>query len=145
MSPLTIPHLFPWKKPLTKDHVEAIKWSNYNSRYEIHTTVLNELDLPILLPHCLEVRNKIEAVVTVNAHLGSSLFRVFPRTISTVLRSIWDLTIPGIDETPEGFTQAILLFIASHGTPEDRHELVQQLRSPRKPRDIAVQAFYYRL
>jgi hypothetical protein len=85
---ITIPHVFPWKKPLTTDHAEAIKWSNNNARYEIHTTVLNNLDLSILLPHCLEVRNKIEAVVTTNAHLGPSLFQVFPQTISTVLRSI---------------------------------------------------------
>jgi hypothetical protein len=68
-----IPHIFPWKKPLTTDHAEAIKWSNNNARYEIHTIVLNELDLSILLPHCLEVKNKIEAVVTTNAHLGPSM------------------------------------------------------------------------
>jgi hypothetical protein len=53
------------------------------------------------------------------------------------------LIIPGIDETAAGFSQALLLFIASHGTPEDCHELVQQLPSPRKPRNIPVQAFYY--
>jgi hypothetical protein len=145
MSMLTIPHLFPWKKPLTMDHAEAIKWSNNNGRYEIHTTILNNLDLSILLRHCLEVRNKIRAAVTVNAHLGPSLFRVFPQTISAVLRSIWDLIIPGIDETANGFSQAVLLFIASHGTPEDRQGLVQQLCSPRKLRNIPVQAFYYRL
>jgi hypothetical protein len=40
--------------------------------------VLNKLDLLILLPHCLEVKNKIEAVVTSNAHLGHSMFPVFP-------------------------------------------------------------------
>jgi hypothetical protein len=55
------------------------------------------------------------------------------------------LIVPGIDETANGFSQALLLFIASHGTPEDQHKLVQQLRSPRKPCDIPVQAFYYRL
>jgi hypothetical protein len=69
-----IPDLFPWKKPLTMDHAEAIKWSNDNARYEIHMIVLNELDLSILLPHCLEVKNKIKAVVTTNAHLGPSMF-----------------------------------------------------------------------
>jgi hypothetical protein len=53
------------------------------------------------------------------------------------------LIIPGIHETASGFAQALLLFIASHGTPEDRHELVQQLRSPRKPCNIPVQAFYH--
>jgi hypothetical protein len=53
------------------------------------------------------------------------------------------LIIPGIDETTAGFSQALLLFIASHGTPEDRHKLVQQLCSPRKPCDIPAQAFYY--
>jgi hypothetical protein len=40
------------------------------------------------------------------------------------------------DETVDDFDATIRTCIASHATPEDRHELVQQLRSPRKPRDI---------
>ena len=114
-----IPHLFHWEKPANDEHTETIKWSLGNSRYEIHCIVLHDLDLAVLLPHCLEIKNKIEAVVTANNHLGPSFFRVFPRTISTVLRTIWDLIIPGIAETADGFADAIQQFIASHGTPED--------------------------
>jgi hypothetical protein len=65
---------------------------------------------------------------------------VFPHTISSVLRTIWDLIIA--DENPQeniaGFEGCIRSFIASHLTAEDRHELVLQLRSPHKPREILV-------
>ena len=36
-------------------------------------------------------------------------------------------------------------FIAVHATQEDRHELLQQLRTAQKPRSLLVQAFLYRL
>jgi hypothetical protein len=48
-------------------------------------------------------------------------------------------------ENIAGFEGCIRSFIASHSTAEDRHELVLQLRSPHKPREILVQSFYYRL
>ena len=47
--------------------------------------------------------------------------------------------------TVQSFEQAIQDFVACHSTEQDRHELVQQLRHPTKPRDLGVQAFYYRL
>jgi hypothetical protein len=48
-------------------------------------------------------------------------------------------------EDQDSFDEALQMFIASNCTAEDRHELVQQLRHPHKPRDINVQHFYYRL
>jgi hypothetical protein len=139
--------LFPWKKSNSDAHVETIKWSHGNSKYEIYVPILEDLELKRLLPHCLDVKTKVEQVVQTNAHLGPSLFRVFPRTISSVLRTIWDIIIA--DENPQeniaGFEDCICSFIALHLTAEDRHELVLQLRSPHKPREILVQSFYYRL
>jgi hypothetical protein len=140
--------IIPWKKTTSEgQQMETIKWTHVNSRYEIHAPVLEVLELSTLLPHCLEIKAKIESVVTTVAHIGPSLFRVFPRTISIVLRSIWDIIIhdDNPNETVNDFDTTIRTFISSHATPEDRHELVQQLRSPRKPRDMLVQSFYYRL
>jgi hypothetical protein len=130
--------LIPWKKPTTTSHVETIKWSHGNSKYEIYVPVLEDLELMVLVPHCLDVKAKIEQVVSNNAHVGPSLFRVFPRTISFVLRTIWDLIINDEQppETVAGFDTCIRSFIASHSTAEDRDELVSQLRSPHKPREI---------
>jgi hypothetical protein len=77
------------------------------------------------MPHCLDVKAKIEQLVTNDAHVGSSLFRVFPRTILSVLRTIWEIIIN--DEDPQediaGFENCIRIFIASHSTAEDCHEL----------------------
>jgi hypothetical protein len=56
--------LIPWKKTTINDHVEAIKWSHGNSKYEIYVPVL----------HCLDVKAKIEQAVTKDARIGSSLF-----------------------------------------------------------------------
>jgi hypothetical protein len=66
--------LFPWKKNKTDAHVETIKWSHGNSKYEIYVPILEDLELKLLLPHCLDVKAKVEQVVQANAHLGPSLF-----------------------------------------------------------------------
>jgi hypothetical protein len=124
----------------------TIKWLQGISKYEIYISVLEDIELKCVLPHCLDVRTKIEKLVSTEAHLAPSLFRVFPRTISNVLRTIWDIILQDEDheETVDGFEICIHAFLASHSTVEDRHELVTQLRSPHKPREILVQSFYYR-
>jgi hypothetical protein len=106
------------------------------------------MPLQMLLPHCLEARRKILAVSSVEAHQGPSQFRVFPRTLSIVLYSIWDVIIDVGDytEDTDGFNEALQMFIASHcRTAEDRHDLVQQLREPHKPPEVNCQPFHYRL
>jgi hypothetical protein len=145
MSTTTL--LIPWKKSTSDTHVETIKWSQGNSKYEIYISVLEDNELKCVLPHCMDVRTKIEQVVSTEAHLAPSLFRVFPRTISNVLRTIWEVLLQDEDheETVNGFERCILAFLASHATIEDPYELVAQLRSPQKPREIKVQSFYYRL
>ena len=137
----------------SSEKMETIKWSHGNSKYEIHTMLLKSIELKDLLPHCLDVRNKINTVVSTEAHRAPSFYRVFPRTLSIVLRAVWDQLITESqeddeldgNETSENFDQRLCEFIAAHATPEDRYDLVQQLRTAKKPRSITVQAFWYRL
>lgn len=136
--------LFPFKIE-DRAKPETVKWRQQNTNYEIHTTLLEDLDVSLLLPHCINVRDKIDTVVTNNNHRAVSFFTVFPRTISRVLRSMWNIIVQDMDFTTENFDQALRTFIAGHSTPEDQHELLQQLRNPRKPRDVPVQNFSYRL
>ena len=70
--------LFPITIDNDETHCESIKWKQANTAYEIHTSVLRDLNLNILLPHCLAIRDKIITVVTNPAHLGPSFFRMFP-------------------------------------------------------------------
>ena len=104
------------------------------------------LELIFLLPHCLEAKEKIVSIVSA-AHLSAALFRVFPRTISAVLRTAWDMIAhdEGPQETVEAFDQCLRNFIGSHSTEEDCHDLIAQLCAPRKPREILVQSFCCRL
>ena len=81
--------LFPWGVPDATERSEAIKWQNGNSKHEIYIPVLKDLSIDTLLPHCVSVKAKIEAAVSTATHLGPSFFRVFPRTVSPVLRTIW--------------------------------------------------------
>ena len=65
-----------------------------------------------------------------------------------MLRTSWQQALvddPPGEETPETFATALRSFIASHATSEDRHELVQQLRTPKKPLKMSVQQFAYRM
>ena len=122
-------------------------WQVGNTKYEIHTPELDDLDIAVFLPHCLDVRNKVLSAVSTENHKATSLFRVFPRTISAVLRSMWDnlATVVPNDPNEEHFVGVLRDFIAAHATEEDRHELVAQLRTARKPREMNVQTFYYRM
>ena len=86
----TFHHTFSLELPSTDDAIhETIKWSIGNSRYEIHIPILTSYETTDILPHCLLVKSKVEAVVYTAAHLGQSLYRVFPRTLSPALRSVW--------------------------------------------------------
>lgn len=142
-SSLTIP----WQKPVNDDRPEILKWTIGHSRYEIVIHILEDMSMEAVLPHCLKVKNRIDAAVSTVAHRGPSYFRVISRTLSTVIQTIWEQVI--LDNTPDeneaDFCQCIRDFIAAHSVPEDRYELAQQLRAPRKPRDLPVQTFYYRL
>ena len=89
--------LIPWKALEPDSYKETIKWSHGHGRYEIYMPTLDDLDLAVLLPHCLNVLNKVKKVVTTNNHLGPSLFQVFPRTLSIVLQSVWDVIIDDED------------------------------------------------
>jgi hypothetical protein len=136
----------PWKKPATSDHVECLKWSHGNTKYEIFISILDNLELMFLLPHCLDAKEKIEQVVS-DAHLGQALFRAFPRTASTVLRTIWDIILQDQQpaESEAAFDSCLRSFIDSHSTTNDRHDPINQLHQAHKPREILVQNFFYRL
>ena len=141
---------FPFKVEDDDSIMEAIKWTQGTSRYEIYISHLRELELGQLLPHCLTFKSKIEAAIGTPAHVGPSLFRAFPRTISPILRSVWDQVLEAGDDqvlvdTIEGFTEALKMFIAVHATADDCHDLLQQLCNPKKPCDHHVQSFWYRM
>ena len=127
-------------------YLETFKWHVNDNKYEIHAHTLEDIDLGVLLTHCVEVSSKIRSEVTDDADVGPSLFKTFERTLSIPLRAVWSLIADQIDErTSEAFDDALREFIAAHATEQDRHELVQQLLHPVKPRSMRVQAFYYRL
>ena len=131
---------------------ETIKWRQANTSYEIHTTILDSLDLLDLVPHCMSIRTKVDNTVSTVAHKGPSFYRVFPRTLSLTMRSVWDQLMadsdadPDVDnnETPANFDARLRDFIAAHATAEDRYDLVQELRNGVKPREVLVQQFWYK-
>ena len=147
MSNMIIPISIPSSEDEKRD---TFKWTvGNNSKYETQLKVLTSLELEHLVPHVLEVKTKVDAAVGTVNHKGPSLYKVFPRTLSLVLRSVWDQIIAdapaGAPETEATFAERAKEFIAVHATVEDRHDLIQQLRVVRKPRDMLVQAFWYRL
>ena len=81
----------------------------------------------------------------------ASLFQVLPRTLSLILQSVWDSllaeaeTIGNIMKTPETFDAFARQFIAAHVTPDDRYELVQQMREVEKPMTMPAQTFWYKM
>ena len=141
--------LFPWAVTKSGTPPSAIKWSVHTSRYKIHIHTLDGLEVAQLLPHCLVFKTKVKQAVSSKAHYAVSFFRVFPRTLSEPLLAIWQQILADLpsneQSTVANFDTALKAFIATHAMDEDRHNLTQQLRLPKKPRMLAVQQFYYRL
>jgi len=136
--------------PFTKDHTErrseAVKWQQGNAKYEVYAPTLDTAELSVLVPHCIETKNKVRKVVSNEAHLGPSYFKVFARTLSITLAAIWSQLVQDQrEDSAEEFDATLQDFIGCHATAEDRHDLVAQLMKPTKPRNVTVQAFYYRL
>ncbi|KAG7361665.1 hypothetical protein IV203_036766 [Nitzschia inconspicua] len=72
-----------------------------------------------------------------------------PNLLSELKSPLWNRAVedlgPNAPQTVENFDEAIQNFVGAHTGTQDRHALVQQLIHPTKPRDLGVQAFYYRL
>jgi len=124
-----------------------------NSKYEIHTKILQSIEIEHFLPHCLAFCNKIDTIIGVEAHKGPSFFRAFPCTLSLVLHAVWDQIILDANknddfdnaETIVNFDHRLHEFIAAHVTDNDCHELLQQLRFAKKLRSLGIQTFWYRM
>jgi len=138
---------------IREDDVEtrSFKWKISTSSYEAHLGRLDSIDTNEVIEHVHDTMHSVTQAVTTTAHIGQSLFKVFPRTLSTPLTSIWDALLTdvlhaGISQTSaDGFEYFAKAFIASHAAVEERYEAVQQLRGYTKPIKMRVQAFYYRL
>jgi hypothetical protein len=66
--------LIPWTKFTNNVHKETIKWSHCDTKHETCSPILEDLESKALMPHCLAVKTKVAQVVTIDAHLGPSLF-----------------------------------------------------------------------
>ena len=80
--------VIPWIKPTNHARMETVKWSITNTCYEVALPFLQGLEIGEVLQHCLDVRHRVLNIITNNAHEAPSLFRVFPQTISAVLRCL---------------------------------------------------------
>jgi hypothetical protein len=112
-------------------------------------TILNSATLDVVVAHFMMIEDKVKKEVYLPVHLGPSLFKVFPRTLSGTLTTVWNQSCTAIGmatgPTLENFDLAKKEFIAAHATEQDWNELVQQLIHPVKPRSLGVQAFLHHL
>ena len=143
--------LFPWSLKLEEGTKEAIKWRHATTSYEVYITALEgdeSTHVQTMIPHCLRLRNKVLNAVGIINHQGPSLFQTFPRSLEEELQNTWNQVI--LDNPPAGntvadFDIALRLFIATSASPEQQHELLLQLRYPKKPHNMQVQSFWYSL
>lgn len=118
--------MIPFLRQEDAPHDEAIKWSIGNNRYEIYHTILDTFDVDKTLPHVLTFRSKVDTTVGVAAHKGPSLYQVFPRTLSLVLRGIWETINESADNDPamdntqtsDNFDNRLREFIAINATED---------------------------
>ena len=68
---------FPLVQEETAAQTMTVKWQIGSSKYEIYTPLLKDLELSVLLPHCVEIKSKIESAVSTVNHRGQSYFSGF--------------------------------------------------------------------
>jgi hypothetical protein len=127
--------------------LQTFKWKTEGQDYTMYAMVLNDTNVQVLVPHCVETRAKIMRAVP-SAILASSLYSQFPRTLSTSLVRMWDQVTREVaveQQTTATFDKNVKEFIASYLTEADHHDLVQQLHKAIKPREVSVQDFWRRL
>ena len=135
-----------WEIRTTRRNPETIK-------YSMKMTMLEELNLFSLVPHCTNFIHNISKAVN-EAHRGASLYAAFPLTLDSTLTT--EMYEPAKKEyeslgnnnkiiNPHNFTQVMMKFIATVGTEDDQQDLVRMLMTAKKPRAVSVQAFWYRL
>jgi hypothetical protein len=136
----------------TQTTTETVKWTlgvNGAIKHKIVSPTLTKFELGHIVAHCLTVMHKIDALVGNNpAHRFASYMNVFPRTLSLPHVATWDTVLidnPLAAQDVASFQQAIKHFIAVHATDEDRHELLEYIRTTPKPRKMDVQTYYSRL
>jgi hypothetical protein len=135
--------------PTTKT-TETLRWTILRSKFEIHVVVLEQVELNDIVPHCLGVLHKIDGQVGLDSddrHV-TSYHQVLSRTMSMPLQSYWKQVITDYDETHEDaistiddFNAVLRAFFASHATEDDRHDLLESLRSAMKPETMKVHTF----
>ena len=132
---------------------EPIKWTINNTKYEVYLPTLQTFELSDIVSHGVTLRNKVMTTVGTAAHRGLSLYEVYSRSLSPVLLTDWEQLNQEADNDPNvnniatvnHFDSRLREMIAVHATSDNRYELVQSLRACRKPRDLPVQTFWYKL
>jgi hypothetical protein len=139
--------------PATKT-TETLWWTIQRSKFEIHVIMLDQVELSDIVPHCLGVLHKIDGQVRLDDddQRVTSYLQVLPRTMSMPLQAYWKQVLMDYDETHEDtittiddFNAALRAFFAGHATEDDRHDLLESLRSASKPKTMKVQTFFYRI
>ena len=133
---MTVP--FPWIKSTTRTPL-SFKWMQGNQHYEIHSPELVSFELEDLLQYCLEVRKKVTTVYSEDGHVGPFLYQILRCTLATHLRALWKTIISDITQySVANFDLNLHAFIAATVASDDRHELIQQLRTHLKPHTLSV-------
>jgi hypothetical protein len=116
----------------------TLQWTHQQSKYEIHVVLLEKVELSDILPHCLGVLHKIDGQVglKIKERQITSYLQVLPRTMSMALQSYWKQVIQEYDELNadpitnlDEFNSVLKTFFAGHSTEDDRHNLLESLRS----------------
>ena len=108
---------------------------------EIHTHVCDSTDVAVLCPHIRDLKHKIDQVVTNIAHRGPSYFQLITCSLGTDLATTWAETMidhPPAARTVNEFDATVHHFMTNYVVDNQCHELLQFLRTARKPVNMSV-------
>ena len=111
--------VFAWIKQVIT-HTQAIEYTSNNQCYRIYQNTLESVAVEDVLPHCLEVKQKIHSATANQNHRNAKYFNVLERTLGTAIKSVLDnlVVANAYPQTEAGFDQAIRDLVEVHMTEE---------------------------
>jgi hypothetical protein len=125
-------HVFPWDETIQTEPPICFKWKVANRSYEVYHPTLSVMTFQRMIPHILSLKNAVKQVVGHRQDQGSSLFQVFPRTISSTMAATWLTEVALLTEQyneEDVFDDCARAFIAVVAETKDQTARLQQIQT----------------
>ena len=134
-------------QPVATDYDDYDPDNGKPPRISITIPILTDSEPASIVTHIFLFNDKMQQ----NAASAAIHFKLFPRSLSTILRMTWNSCCEEFEDddalhmTDECFEEVSKSFVDEYASEHTRDDALRQLRNARKPRGLSVPNFLNRL